>query len=107
MVLTLASLTPLLCPPGNVYKFQAGSRFHAILWHKHLDDACRSNRPQVKSPGPCLSPEMPLPPLGPRVPRHQGFLLPWEPVSPALRHGPMRQGTPAQLAAKPGFRPER
>ncbi|XP_061459517.1 ras-specific guanine nucleotide-releasing factor RalGPS1 isoform X3 [Rhineura floridana] len=32
---------------GNVYKFQAGSRFHAILWHKHLDDACRSNRPQV------------------------------------------------------------
>ncbi|XP_012576788.1 PREDICTED: ras-specific guanine nucleotide-releasing factor RalGPS1 [Condylura cristata] len=32
---------------GNVYKFQAGSRFHAILWHKHLDDACKSNRPQV------------------------------------------------------------
>ncbi|XP_072841272.1 ras-specific guanine nucleotide-releasing factor RalGPS1 isoform X3 [Pogona vitticeps] len=32
---------------GNVYKFQTGSRFHAILWHKHLDDACRSNRPQV------------------------------------------------------------
>ncbi|KAG8142090.1 hypothetical protein E2320_006720 [Naja naja] len=31
----------------NVYKFQTGSRFHAILWHKHLDDACRSNRPQV------------------------------------------------------------
>ncbi|KAB0364555.1 hypothetical protein FD754_008711, partial [Muntiacus muntjak] len=33
---------------GNVYKFQTGSRFHAILWHKHLDDACKSNRPQVK-----------------------------------------------------------
>ncbi|KAG9477619.1 hypothetical protein GDO78_012897 [Eleutherodactylus coqui] len=30
---------------GNVYKFQTGSRFHAILWHKHLDDACKSNRP--------------------------------------------------------------
>ncbi|NWW85510.1 RGPS1 factor, partial [Rhynochetos jubatus] len=33
---------------GNVYKFQTGSRFHAILWHKHLDDACRSNKPQVR-----------------------------------------------------------
>ncbi|XP_069604102.1 ras-specific guanine nucleotide-releasing factor RalGPS1 isoform X5 [Ranitomeya imitator] len=32
---------------GNVYKFQTGSRFHAILWHKHLDDACKSNRPSV------------------------------------------------------------
>ncbi|XP_043914071.1 ras-specific guanine nucleotide-releasing factor RalGPS1 [Protopterus annectens] len=32
---------------GNVYKFQTTSRFHAILWHKHLDDACKSNRPQV------------------------------------------------------------
>nr|XP_011709702.1 ras-specific guanine nucleotide-releasing factor RalGPS1 isoform X15 [Macaca nemestrina] len=32
---------------GNVYKFQTGSRFHAILWHKHLDDACKSNRPQT------------------------------------------------------------
>ncbi|XP_042642545.1 ras-specific guanine nucleotide-releasing factor RalGPS1 isoform X2 [Tyto alba] len=32
---------------GNVYKFQTGSRFHAILWHKHLDDACKSNKPQV------------------------------------------------------------
>ncbi|XP_063083987.1 ras-specific guanine nucleotide-releasing factor RalGPS1 isoform X8 [Cavia porcellus] len=32
---------------GNVYKFQTGSRFHAILWHKHLGDACKSNRPQV------------------------------------------------------------
>ncbi|KAL2298226.1 hypothetical protein Nmel_017190, partial [Mimus melanotis] len=31
---------------GNVYKFQTGSRFHAILWHKHLDDACKSNKPQ-------------------------------------------------------------
>ncbi|XP_060056178.1 ras-specific guanine nucleotide-releasing factor RalGPS1 isoform X5 [Erinaceus europaeus] len=35
---------------GNVYKFQTGSRFHAILWHKHLDDACKSNRPQT----PCM-----------------------------------------------------
>ncbi|KAL4825905.1 hypothetical protein H8958_013844 [Nasalis larvatus] len=34
---------------GNVYKFQTGSRFHAILWHKHLDDACKSNRPQMAS----------------------------------------------------------
>ncbi|XP_004849404.1 ras-specific guanine nucleotide-releasing factor RalGPS1 isoform X4 [Heterocephalus glaber] len=34
---------------GNVYKFQTGSRFHAILWHKHLDDACKSNRPQSPS----------------------------------------------------------
>ncbi|XP_054030346.1 ras-specific guanine nucleotide-releasing factor RalGPS1 isoform X2 [Melanerpes formicivorus] len=32
---------------GNVYKFQTGSRFHAILWHKHLDDACKSNKPQI------------------------------------------------------------
>ncbi|XP_069604112.1 ras-specific guanine nucleotide-releasing factor RalGPS1 isoform X7 [Ranitomeya imitator] len=32
---------------GNVYKFQTGSRFHAILWHKHLDDACKSNRPSA------------------------------------------------------------
>ncbi|XP_043576176.1 ras-specific guanine nucleotide-releasing factor RalGPS1-like isoform X2 [Chiloscyllium plagiosum] len=32
---------------GNVYKFQTSSRFHAILWHKHLDDACKSNRPQI------------------------------------------------------------
>ncbi|KAM8934522.1 ras-specific guanine nucleotide-releasing factor RalGPS1 isoform 1-T1 [Pelodytes ibericus] len=30
---------------GNVYKFQTGSRFHAILWHKHLDDACASSSP--------------------------------------------------------------
>ncbi|KAM9325537.1 ras-specific guanine nucleotide-releasing factor RalGPS1 isoform 2-T2 [Gastrophryne carolinensis] len=29
---------------GNVYKFQTGSRFHAILWHKHLDDACKGGR---------------------------------------------------------------
>ncbi|XP_059781636.1 ras-specific guanine nucleotide-releasing factor RalGPS1 isoform X15 [Balaenoptera ricei] len=35
---------------GNVYKFQTGSRFHAILWHKHLDDACKSNRPQFFCP---------------------------------------------------------
>ncbi|XP_072604666.1 ras-specific guanine nucleotide-releasing factor RalGPS1 isoform X2 [Vulpes vulpes] len=49
---------------GNVYKFQTGSRFHAILWHKHLDDACKSNRPQVKSPKPCLSLEISSPTLG-------------------------------------------
>ncbi|XP_069438468.1 ras-specific guanine nucleotide-releasing factor RalGPS1 isoform X10 [Ovis canadensis] len=49
---------------GNVYKFQTGSRFHAILWHKHLDDACKSNRPQVKSPKSCSSPEIPSPTLG-------------------------------------------
>ncbi|XP_074251462.1 ras-specific guanine nucleotide-releasing factor RalGPS1 isoform X8 [Saimiri boliviensis] len=48
---------------GNVYKFQTGSRFHAILWHKHLDDACKSNRPQVKSPKSCLSPEISSPTL--------------------------------------------
>ncbi|XP_057577442.1 ras-specific guanine nucleotide-releasing factor RalGPS1 isoform X1 [Hippopotamus amphibius kiboko] len=48
---------------GNVYKFQTGSRFHAILWHKHLDDACKSNRPQVKSPKSCLSPKIPSPRL--------------------------------------------
>ncbi|KAM4876966.1 ras-specific guanine nucleotide-releasing factor RalGPS1 isoform 1-T1 [Thomomys bottae] len=41
---------------GNVYKFQTGSRFHAILWHKHLDDACKSNRPQVKLSRSHLSP---------------------------------------------------
>lgn len=46
-----------LSPSGNVYKFQTGSRFHAILWHKHLDDACKSNRPQVTSPRSCFSPE--------------------------------------------------
>ncbi|KAG2469919.1 RGPS1 factor, partial [Polypterus senegalus] len=33
---------------GNVYKFQTASRFHAILWHKHLEDACRSSRPQLE-----------------------------------------------------------
>ncbi|KAG9354588.1 hypothetical protein JZ751_001301 [Albula glossodonta] len=32
---------------GNVYKFQTGSRFSAIIWHKHLEEACRSIRPQV------------------------------------------------------------
>ncbi|XP_015987185.2 ras-specific guanine nucleotide-releasing factor RalGPS1 isoform X5 [Rousettus aegyptiacus] len=48
---------------GNVYKFQTGSRFHAILWHKHLDDACKSNRPQVKSPQSCSPPEIPSPAL--------------------------------------------
>ncbi|XP_017911286.1 PREDICTED: ras-specific guanine nucleotide-releasing factor RalGPS1 isoform X6 [Capra hircus] len=55
---------------GNVYKFQTGSRFHAILWHKHLDDACKSNRPQVKSPKSCSSPEIPSPTLGATGPTH-------------------------------------
>uniref|UniRef100_A0A8C1QT27 Ral GEF with PH domain and SH3 binding motif 1 n=1 Tax=Cyprinus carpio TaxID=7962 RepID=A0A8C1QT27_CYPCA len=32
---------------GNVYKFQTGSRFSAIIWHRHLAEACRSTRPQV------------------------------------------------------------
>ncbi|XP_051949744.1 ras-specific guanine nucleotide-releasing factor RalGPS1 [Xyrauchen texanus] len=32
---------------GNVYKFQTGSRFSAIIWHKHLAEACRSTRPQI------------------------------------------------------------
>ncbi|XP_051758239.1 ras-specific guanine nucleotide-releasing factor RalGPS1 isoform X1 [Ctenopharyngodon idella] len=31
---------------GNVYKFQTGSRFSAIIWHRHLAEACRSTRPQ-------------------------------------------------------------
>ncbi|XP_078128026.1 ras-specific guanine nucleotide-releasing factor RalGPS1 isoform X3 [Sander vitreus] len=32
---------------GNVYKFQTGSRFSAIIWHKNLEEACRSSRPQM------------------------------------------------------------
>uniref|UniRef100_A0A3B4YJM9 Ral GEF with PH domain and SH3 binding motif 1 n=1 Tax=Seriola lalandi dorsalis TaxID=1841481 RepID=A0A3B4YJM9_SERLL len=32
---------------GNVYKFQTGSRFSAIIWHKNLEEACRSSRPQI------------------------------------------------------------
>uniref|UniRef100_A0A8C4F241 Ras-specific guanine nucleotide-releasing factor RalGPS1 n=1 Tax=Dicentrarchus labrax TaxID=13489 RepID=A0A8C4F241_DICLA len=32
---------------GNVYKFQTGSRFSAIIWHKNLEEACRSSRPQA------------------------------------------------------------
>ncbi|XP_056319244.1 ras-specific guanine nucleotide-releasing factor RalGPS1 [Danio aesculapii] len=32
---------------GNVYKFQTGSRFSAIIWHRHLAEACRSTRPQM------------------------------------------------------------
>ncbi|TRY54394.1 hypothetical protein DNTS_023677 [Danionella cerebrum] len=32
---------------GNVYKFQTGSRFSAIIWHRHLAEACRSSKPQV------------------------------------------------------------
>ncbi|XP_069332902.1 ras-specific guanine nucleotide-releasing factor RalGPS1 isoform X4 [Eulemur rufifrons] len=76
---------------GNVYKFQTGSRFHAILWHKHLDDACKSNRPQVKSPKSCLSLKYPLPPSG--LLRKQGSLLPSEPISCAPRD-PLLISTP-------------
>ncbi|XP_067295748.1 ras-specific guanine nucleotide-releasing factor RalGPS1 isoform X2 [Pseudorasbora parva] len=32
---------------GNVYKFQTGDRFSAILWHKRLEEACRRRRPQI------------------------------------------------------------
>ncbi|CAL8386852.1 unnamed protein product [Boreogadus saida] len=32
---------------GNVYKFQTGSRFLAIIWHKNLEEASKSNRPQI------------------------------------------------------------
>ncbi|KAG7263120.1 hypothetical protein CRUP_015377 [Coryphaenoides rupestris] len=32
---------------GNVYKFQTGSRFSAIIWHKNLEEASKSNRPQI------------------------------------------------------------
>lgn len=34
---------------GNVYKFQTGSRFSAIIWHKNLEEASKSSRPQVCS----------------------------------------------------------
>ncbi|TNN34504.1 Ras-specific guanine nucleotide-releasing factor RalGPS1 [Liparis tanakae] len=37
---------------GNVYKFQTGSRFSAIIWHKNLEEACRSSRPEVSAHGP-------------------------------------------------------
>ncbi|XP_052454509.1 ras-specific guanine nucleotide-releasing factor RalGPS1 isoform X2 [Carassius gibelio] len=32
---------------GNVYKFQTSDRFTAIMWHRHLDEACRRRRPQI------------------------------------------------------------
>ncbi|XP_062409506.1 ras-specific guanine nucleotide-releasing factor RalGPS1-like isoform X5 [Sardina pilchardus] len=32
---------------GNVYKFQTSSRFSAILWHKSLEEASRSNKPKT------------------------------------------------------------
>ncbi|KAK9975303.1 hypothetical protein ABG768_023356 [Culter alburnus] len=32
---------------GNVYKFQTGDRFSAIIWHKRLEEACRRRRPQI------------------------------------------------------------
>uniref|UniRef100_A0A672J3Y7 Ras-specific guanine nucleotide-releasing factor RalGPS1-like n=1 Tax=Salarias fasciatus TaxID=181472 RepID=A0A672J3Y7_SALFA len=43
---------------GNVYKFQTGSRFSAIIWHKNLEEACRSSRPQVRPPPPASSPHL-------------------------------------------------
>ncbi|XP_076424965.1 ras-specific guanine nucleotide-releasing factor RalGPS1 isoform X4 [Peromyscus maniculatus bairdii] len=66
---------------GNVYKFQTGSRFHAILWHKHLDDACKSNRPQVTSPDPVCHQNPRLQGSLPSgsvcaVPRHLLFIFP-------------------------------
>lgn len=84
------------CLAGNVYKFQTGSRFHAILWHKHLDDACKSNRPQVKSPRSSLPPEGPSPPsLG--ATRRSSSLD---------QAFPGRQGPSCSAWTKPGFRPE-
>ncbi|EPY83328.1 hypothetical protein CB1_000576007, partial [Camelus ferus] len=69
---------------GNVYKFQTGSRFHAILWHKHLDDACKSNRPQHHLTGPRLVPKLYTPPSlsGPSS-VHQLLLRP-ESIRPTL-----------------------
>ncbi|XP_051523624.1 ras-specific guanine nucleotide-releasing factor RalGPS1-like [Myxocyprinus asiaticus] len=32
---------------GNVYKFQTSDRFSAIIWHKHLEEACRRRRTQI------------------------------------------------------------
>ncbi|XP_053549258.1 ras-specific guanine nucleotide-releasing factor RalGPS2 isoform X1 [Bombina bombina] len=32
---------------GNSYKFQAGNRMNAMLWFKHLSNACQSNRQQA------------------------------------------------------------
>ncbi|XP_059405413.1 ras-specific guanine nucleotide-releasing factor RalGPS1-like isoform X3 [Carassius carassius] len=32
---------------GNVYKFQTSDRFTAIMWHRHLEEACRRRRPQI------------------------------------------------------------
>uniref|UniRef100_A0A671XV06 Ral GEF with PH domain and SH3 binding motif 1 n=1 Tax=Sparus aurata TaxID=8175 RepID=A0A671XV06_SPAAU len=37
---------------GNVYKFQTGSRFSAIIWHKNLEEACRSNISQEQPTNP-------------------------------------------------------
>lgn len=34
---------------GDVYKFQTGSRFSAIIWHKKLEEACRGSRPKVRA----------------------------------------------------------
>lgn len=45
---------------GDVYKFQTGSRFSAIIWHKKLEEACRGSRPKVGAPSP-----LSVPPLAP------------------------------------------
>ncbi|KAM9082767.1 ras-specific guanine nucleotide-releasing factor RalGPS1 isoform 13-T20 [Megaptera novaeangliae] len=72
---------------GNVYKFQTGSRFHAILWHKHLDDACKSNRPQQ----PWLLVSGAVRPLG---------ML--EPIGPLVRHACLRLCSRPPLLPLPG-----
>ncbi|TRY57252.1 hypothetical protein DNTS_003310 [Danionella cerebrum] len=33
---------------GNVYKFETSDRFSAILWHKHLEEACKRTAAQVE-----------------------------------------------------------
>ncbi|XP_065107247.1 ras-specific guanine nucleotide-releasing factor RalGPS1 isoform X1 [Paramisgurnus dabryanus] len=32
---------------GNVYKFQTGDRFSAIMWHRNLQEACQRKPPQI------------------------------------------------------------
>ncbi|XP_059404831.1 ras-specific guanine nucleotide-releasing factor RalGPS1-like isoform X2 [Carassius carassius] len=32
---------------GNVYKLRTSDRFTAIMWHRHLDEACHRRRPQI------------------------------------------------------------
>lgn len=49
LFISLNHIYDLCLSTGNVYKFQTGSRFSAIIWHKNLEEACRSSRPQVCS----------------------------------------------------------